>query len=82
MTTWTFRDMTTGERFLCHQSEGESIKDFIEEQMFVLWEMSPVSSDWHKELSSEILWPLFRYGKGEDEAVEINMVSHTVTVLD
>ncbi len=55
-----------------------NVFDFIEEQLYILWELVPINRAWKAELQKD--YTVFTYGNSEYFIVTFNQFTHTVNV--
>lgn len=76
--TFTFRDKS----YTAVRPDTQTLHDFIEEQLYILWELHPCERDWYYELSKQLLVTQFHYCDEPENDVVIDTVDHTVTVSE
>lgn len=77
---WFFID-ADGTSYIAHKTELEHIADFIEEQLYVLFELVPAEWDWYKDMKygHEYDFPCYD-NKNNKITVIINPERHTVEI--
>lgn len=77
-TRWLFSDNTGYTEFAYHDEEEQSVEDFIEETLYILYRMEPVDRDWKKNLHNDWAF-LAQYYTEPENIVEVDFDLHIVT---
>lgn len=68
------------ERAIAHQAKGQRLSNFLEETLYILWELSPSFKGWEKDLLNANLF-LVRYCD-VISIVSVDKMNRVVTVID